>query len=122
MFLMNHFLYSTALFGIQQPNDTYVNVTNAESGFGALGASLENCTEVYGVEPQFVLVDFFNVGPAIASVDRANGISSAVGRKSVTTAQPDENAIESEGGAAGRGSASVLAVVVAGVVAIAFGL
>ncbi|KAK7178643.1 hypothetical protein PSPO01_15297 [Paraphaeosphaeria sporulosa] len=122
MFLMNHFLYSTALFGIQQPNSTYVNVTNAETGLGALGTQLDNCTNVYGQAPQFVLVDFFNVGPAIASVDQANGVSSATGRKSVTTAQPDENATGADDSAAGRRGASLVAVVVAVVVAVAFGL
>lgn len=122
MFLMNHFLYSTALFGIQQPNSSYVNVTNAETGLGSLGTRLDNCTSVYSQAPQFVLVDFFNVGPAMASVDRANGVSSGTGRKSVTTAQPDENATGSDGSAAGRRGASVMAVIVAVVVAVAFGL
>lgn len=122
MFLMNHFLYSTALFGIEQPNSTYVNVTNAQTGVGSLGTALDNCTSVYSQAPQFVLVDFFNVGPAMASVDQANGVSSATGRKSVTTAQPDENATSNGDSAAGRREASVLAVVIAVVVAVAFGL
>ena len=122
MFLMNHFLYSTQLFGIQQPNDTYVNVTNAETGLGSLGTRLDNCTSVYSKAPNFVLVDFFNVGPAIASVDAANGVKSATGRKSVTTAQPNEDAEGAEGskGDAGRRQGSMLAVVMAVVVAVAF--
>ena len=120
MFLMNHFLYSTQIFGIQQPNDTYVNVTNAGSGLGSLGTALQNCSGVYGKAPQFVLVDFFNVGPAIASVDRVNGVSGAVGRKSVTTAQPDEDV---EGDSAGvRARGSLVAVVVAVGVAVVLGL
>ncbi|KAF2438322.1 hypothetical protein P171DRAFT_158626 [Karstenula rhodostoma CBS 690.94] len=123
MFLMNHFLYSTALFGIQQPNSTYVNVTNAETGVGSLGARLDNCTGVYGRAAQFVLVDFFNVGPAMKSVDQANGVSGATGRKSVSTAQPDEGASgDDDESAAGRRDASVMAVVAAVVVAVAFGL
>ncbi|KAJ4290302.1 hypothetical protein N0V90_010518 [Kalmusia sp. IMI 367209] len=121
MFLMNHFLYSTALFGIQQPNDTYVNVTNAQTGLGSLGSRITNCTSVYSKAPTFVLTDFFNVGPAIASVDKANGVSSAVGRKSVSTAQPSEDA-EGDGNAAVRRGGSLGAVVVAVVVAIAFGM
>ena len=121
MFLMNHFLYSTAFLGIQQPNDTYVNVTNAQTGLGSLGSRITNCTSVYSKAPTFVLTDFFNVGPAIASVDKANGVSSAVGRKSVSTAQPDED-VEGDGNAAVRRGGSLGAVVVAVVVAIAFGM
>lgn len=121
MFLMNHFLYSTQLFGIQQPNNTYVNITNAETGLGSLGTRLNNCTTVYSKAPNFVLVDFFNVGPAIKSVDAANGVTSATGRKSVTTAQPNENE-EADGSAAGRRDASVMAVVIAVIVTIAFGM
>lgn len=120
MFLMNHFLYSTQIFGIQQPNDTYVNVTNAGTGLGSLGSRLENCTGVYGKAPQFVLVDFFNVGPAMESVDRANGVSGAVGRKSVSAAQPNEDVEGSSGAMGTRGS--LMAVVVAVAVAVVMGL
>ncbi|KAF1973849.1 hypothetical protein BU23DRAFT_553835 [Bimuria novae-zelandiae CBS 107.79] len=122
MFFMNHFLYSTQLFGIQQPNDTYVNVTNAETGLGSLGTRIDNCTSVYSKAPTFVLVDFFNVGPAMASVDRANGVSRAVGRKSVTTAQPSEAEQNGDASPAMRRDGSIIAVVVAVMVAIAFGL
>lgn len=123
MFLMNHFLYSTQLFGIQQPNDTYVNVTNAETGLGSLGTSINNCTSVYSKAPNFVLVDFFNVGPAMKSVDAANGVSSATGRKSVTTAQPNED-IEGDDGSSAAASrqGSMLAVVMAVVAAVAFSI
>ncbi|CAE6997969.1 hypothetical protein CFE70_000585 [Pyrenophora teres f. teres 0-1] len=116
MFLQNHFLYSTQLFGIQSPNETYVNVTNSASGFGSLGDALGECTAVYGKPANFVLVDFFNVGPAIESVDRANGVRGAVGRKSVS-AQPLRQS--TGGGTKERGS--LLAVVLAVGVAVAFG-
>lgn len=131
IFLMNHFLYSTQVFGIQQPNNTYVNVTNAETGVGSLGSRLDNCTEVYGKAPGFVLVDFFNVGPAMKSVDKANGVESAVGRTEVTTAQPKED-LEGFSGGSGSGSGdgsgagarkgSFGAVVVGVVVAVVFSL
>jgi len=41
------------------------------------------------------MVDFFNVGPAIEAVDSANGVTSAVGRKSVSSevlSESDESA------------------------------
>jgi hypothetical protein len=117
MFLMNHFLYTSGSF-IQSPNDTYVNVTNAQTGVGSLGLAIKTCTGVYNKPPNFVLTDFFNVGPAIASVDAANSITSATGRKSVTAEQPDE------GGSSGvsKRQGNMFAVVVAGVVAIAFSM
>jgi len=118
MFLMNHFLYSTALFGIQTPNDTYVGVTNAQTGLGSLGAAVANCTAVYAKPPNFVLVDFFNMGPAMASVDQANGVTNPEGRKSVTTQAPSE---KETSGVAGR-KGSLLAVVVAVVAAVSFGI
>jgi hypothetical protein len=117
MFLMNHFLYETQLFGIQSPNASYAPTTNAETGFGSLGASVQNCTGVYGKPPTFVLVDWFNVGPAMDSVDRANGVTGAIGRKSVST-----QAVMQGTSGVGEVRGSVAAVVAAVAVAIAFGL
>jgi hypothetical protein len=118
MFLMNHFLYSTQLFGIQSPNDTYAGTTNAQTGFGSLGVSVQECTGVYGKPPTFVLVDFTNMGPAIASVDAANGVMDATGRKNVTTA----TLTPGSSNGVGKQQGSMFAVVVAVVVAVAFGL
>ncbi|KAF9701312.1 hypothetical protein EKO04_000919 [Ascochyta lentis] len=117
LFVMNHFLYETQLFGIQSPNETYANTTNAQTGYGSLGSSITNCTSVYGKAPWAVMVDFFNVGPAIASVDAANGVTGATGRRSLSTAALTQ---ESEGGVA-KTQGSLLAVVVAVVVAVTFG-
>ncbi|KAI8938285.1 hypothetical protein NX059_005944 [Plenodomus lindquistii] len=120
MFLMNHFLYENQLFGIQSPNETYANVTNAQTGYGSLGESVKNCTGVYGKPPSFVLVDFFNVGPAIASVDAANGVSDATGRRQLSTAAVTEESGGTSG--VGKQEGSMFAVVVAVVVAVAFSL
>ncbi|KAF2030925.1 hypothetical protein EK21DRAFT_64287 [Setomelanomma holmii] len=117
MFLMNHFLYETQLFGIQSPNASYAGTTNAQTGYGSLGVSVQNCTGVYGKGPTFVLVDWINMGPAIASVDAANGVSGATGRLSVSTAP----LTQSSTGGVGRQQGSMLAVVVALLVAVAFG-
>lgn len=122
MFLMNHFLYETQLFGIQMPNETYANVTNAETGFGSLGASVDECTGVYGKAPTFVLVDFFNMGPAIESVDAANRVSDATGRRAVSAqALTRGNSGNGSTGGVGKQQGSMFAVVIAVVVAIAFG-
>ncbi|TKA75147.1 hypothetical protein B0A55_03978 [Friedmanniomyces simplex] len=89
--LMNHFLYDQeALF--EMPNDTYLATTNAPSGgVGNLGSSATQCTDEYGRAPTFVLVDFFNVGPAISTVDRLNGVTAPVGRTAISTAVMNES-------------------------------
>lgn len=117
MFVMNHFLYETQLFGIQSPNETYANVTNAQTGFGSLGESVRECAGVYGKPPSFVMVDFFNVGPAIDSVDAANGVTGATGRKSISTAAVTQGAGT---GGVGRSQGNMLAVVIALIFAVAF--
>jgi hypothetical protein len=116
MFMMNHFLYETQIFGIQSPNETFAGTTNGQTGYGSLGAAIQNCSSVYAKPPTFVLVDFFNVGPAIASVDAANGVSDATGRKEVSTAALTQDS--SDG--VSRAPGSMAAVIVAVIVAVAF--
>ncbi|KAK0942846.1 hypothetical protein LTR29_005586 [Friedmanniomyces endolithicus] len=84
--LMNHFLYvNETLF--EMPSTTYLATTNAPSGgVGNLGDAATQCTSEYGRVPTFVLVDFFNVGPAISAVDRLNGVTAPTGRTAVSTA------------------------------------
>ena len=43
-----------------------------------------NCQSELARQPTFVLVDYFNVRPAIASIDIFNGVDRPVGRKNVT--------------------------------------
>ncbi|KAK8155355.1 PLC-like phosphodiesterase [Phyllosticta citrichinensis] len=107
LFLQNHFLYSTDGLGIESPNKAALNTTNALSGTGSLGDAMQTCAATYAAQPWGVLVDFFNVGPAIASVDRANGVDDAEGRANVSTAQMTRNS-----GAVGRVGVSSLALAV----------
>ena len=82
--LMNHFLYDGSLFGIDTPNVGNITTTNALSGTtGNLGSSASTCRTAYGKTPVFILVDFFDQGPAIATVDSLNGVTSPVGRTAV---------------------------------------
>lgn len=76
--LMNHFLYTPGPFGIELPDTTHIENTNALSGtFGNLGDQAANCTNQYGKAPTFILVDFSDQGPAIATVNKLNGITPA---------------------------------------------
>ena len=85
--LMNHFLDTAEGFGIEIPNIGAINNTNAPSGtVGNLGTSANNCRSTYGKAPTFILVDFFDQGPAISTVDTLNGIT-PVGRLSPSSAK-----------------------------------
>lgn len=48
---------------------------------GSLGAAANQCAGVYGRAPNFLLVDWFDRGPALSTIDRLNGVvGSVVGR------------------------------------------
>lgn len=88
--LMNHFAYTSLLPSVQIPDEDDIYQTNAPTGSsncttGCLGTTAQQCAGVYGRAPSFVLVDFFNVGPSIDTVDTLNGVSDAVGRLSLST-------------------------------------
>lgn len=85
--LMNHFLDTAEGFGIEIPNIGAINNTNAPSGAaGNLGTTASNCSSIYGKAPTFILVDFFDQGPAISTIDTLNGVI-AVGRINPTSAK-----------------------------------
>lgn len=103
MALMNHFLYSTQSFGIEEPNVDAIKTTNAPSGgAGNLGSSASTCKTAIGKAPTFILVDFFDQGPALATVDQLNGIT-AVGRTSV----PNSNSEAGPTSGAGKGKNNI---------------
>ncbi|KAK2461588.1 hypothetical protein APHAL10511_006051 [Amanita phalloides] len=61
MYLINHFLDSL-LFNQEVPNVSQLNVTNAASGPGSLGAQVSTCIAQQGRAPNFILVDFYEFG------------------------------------------------------------
>ncbi|KAF2793100.1 hypothetical protein K505DRAFT_375569 [Melanomma pulvis-pyrius CBS 109.77] len=69
LFLMNHFLYWQQAFGIQVPDVRNIN---------------SECANQVTRQPTFVLVDFFNVGAALKSIDIFNKVEQPVGRPNVT--------------------------------------
>ncbi|VBB86652.1 Putative protein of unknown function [Podospora comata] len=83
--LLNHFLYVDLSSGIQIPNVDSIDSTNSPDlvTTGSLGRHAELCSgqDQWGTKPVFVLVDFFNRGPATETGDRLNGIQGkTVGR------------------------------------------
>jgi len=118
LFLMNHFLDQSMAFGIETPAVDNITSTNSpdETGnvAGSLGAHAVECQATYAKAPNYVLVDFFNVGPAMQTVDNMNGVRNAEGRKAVSAAAVQEFEGMAVGGMAGKGnSMAALAVVVA---------
>ena len=95
---MNHFLYDEQLFDIQVPAIDNITTTNnpATSPEGTLGQSAAECATEYGRNPTFLLVDFFDQGPAIQVVDNLNGVSDPIGRTPV----PERNHNQNGGGRA----------------------
>ncbi|KAF9481650.1 PLC-like phosphodiesterase [Pholiota conissans] len=61
MFLINHFLDKIVL-GVPVPFVAQLNVTNAASGAGSLGAQVDTCKAAHGRAPNFLLVDFYEYG------------------------------------------------------------
>ena len=109
--LMNHFLDTQEAFGIQIPNFDRSNNTNAPLGdVGNLGSAATDCTEAYGKAPTFILVDFFDSGPAISTVDGLNGVSTAIGRKTTSAQMREESMNRSPAGRARYSAATVLVV------------
>jgi hypothetical protein len=90
--LMNHFLDTSGLFGIDVPDVGAIGTTNSpSSGAGTLGTAAAECQTAYGKVPNFILVDFFDQASAIKAVDQLNGVTNPVGR----TAPPSSNSATS---------------------------
>lgn len=65
MYMANHNLNTEiSLLGtsLSVPTSTLLNVTNNVTGYGSLGQSAANCSAEWGVPPNFLLVDYYNVG------------------------------------------------------------
>lgn len=99
--LMNHFLYQDlgGNLGIQIPDVGEIENTNSPdtSSTGQLGRHADQCKKEWSRQPTFILVDFFDEGPALDTADRLNGISSTTGRQ-----EPQQT-----GGAAANGGAAM---------------
>lgn len=97
--LLNWFLYTEMGLGIKRPNVEAIKDTNGPS----LVAGLEKCRDSDEWEalppprvPNFVLVDFFNEGNPIATIDALNNVTDPVNRVS-----PPQTPLQSKSGTAG---------------------
>lgn len=104
--LMNHFLYDSQAFGILSPAVGNITSTNSPNpGVGSLKDALQDCKRQYSRPPTFVLVDFFDQGPAIEAVDEINGVADPVGRTPVPNT--NSQALQSSGAAPSRGQGNI---------------
>lgn len=85
--LLNHFLYEKIL-DFEIPDVSEAPTTNAPSGgIGNFGDAAKACKAVYKKSPNYLVVDFFNAGPAIDTADAMNGLRKRdiVGRRKLPT-------------------------------------
>ncbi|OJD19973.1 hypothetical protein AJ78_00167 [Emergomyces pasteurianus Ep9510] len=74
LYLASHNLNTEINFGGQSllvPNTVLLNETNAVTGFGSVGEAGINCANKWGRPPNFLLVDYYNIGSANGSVFQA---------------------------------------------------
>jgi hypothetical protein len=81
--LLNHFAYLELTDGVFVPDAGGVDGTNSPSEEAedetALGVHARRCEDEWGgTKPVFVLVDFWDRGPAMETVDRLNGVAGHV--------------------------------------------
>lgn len=76
--LLNRLLYWQQAFGIKMPDKCVIASTNSWDG---PGVHMKTCANEVGRQPTFVPVEFFNVEPAIKSIDIFNNINTPEGRK-----------------------------------------
>lgn len=112
--LVNHFLGISLGLGIYIPDIANAKLTNSESGVvGNLGDAAKACATAFGKQPNFLLVDFFDQGSAITTVDKINGIT-PVGRGDVKEVTDTQSSFTSGGsrsnGLSGRSIVSPMAL------------
>ncbi|KIW17756.1 hypothetical protein PV08_04951 [Exophiala spinifera] len=71
MYMANHNLnldVTVAGVSLLVPFSTLLNETNAVAGYGSAGRAVHNCTQMWNRPPNFLLVDYYNVGSFNGSV------------------------------------------------------
>lgn len=81
LYMANHNLnidIEIAGFSLLVPAFPLLNETNAVEGYGSAGVMSENCTRNWDRPPNFVLVDFYNIGSYNGSVFEVAAIANGV--------------------------------------------
>ncbi|KAG0735464.1 hypothetical protein G6F23_011574 [Rhizopus arrhizus] len=75
MYVMNHFLYGTLQLGslsIEIPQKGSANVTNSDS---SLLTQAKTCVQTFGRQPNFLEVDFYNLGDTLKIAAELNNVT-----------------------------------------------
>jgi hypothetical protein len=75
MYVMNHFLYGVIELGplkVETPQRDRANETNSAS---VLLPHINNCTKVFQKKPNFIEVDFYQIGDALAIISSMNNVT-----------------------------------------------
>ncbi|KAK8022187.1 hypothetical protein PG993_012954 [Apiospora rasikravindrae] len=112
--LMNHFSYQALSSSIMFPNVGDIDTTNSPSTStpGALGLHAQTCESQWGSKPVFVLVDFWDHGPALETADKLNGIEGKTTGRTTPAGAGGSNkksAGSSNSGTVGMGKAALVA-------------
>lgn len=114
MMMINHFLDTTYTFGNTQfwvPDKTKLNQTNAVSGYGSIGAHVTNCYQIWGRNPNHILLDFYDSGGSapfqyVASLNSVAAPTNTVTPGSGVYATP--TSVGGQGSATGSGQGAVI--------------
>ena len=117
MYMANHNLnVQVALAGISLdvPAYTILNETNAVSGYGSAGHMAHNCTTNWNRPPNFILVDFYNLGNFNGSVFQVAATANNVTYNRDSCCGTDQRDFNNAA-ASQRGGSMMAAIVVVGV-------
>ncbi|KAK6822633.1 D-malate dehydrogenase [Apiospora arundinis] len=108
--LLNHFSYQALSSTIMFPNVGDIDTTNSPStsATGALGLHAQTCQTQWGSKPVFVLVDFWDHGPALDAADRLNGVQGKTTGRSTPAGAGGSNKKNSSAGSTNVGTVANL--------------
>lgn len=75
LYVMNHFLYGSLQLGslpIEIPQKGIANTTNSDN---SLMKQAKTCTEKFGRQPNFLEIDFYNLGDALKITAELNNVT-----------------------------------------------
>lgn len=108
MYMINHFLDKDikGLGGVFVPNREKLNETNAATGPGSVGFHVDNCLQLYGRNPNIILLDYYDSNGA-APFEAVNQLNGVAAPKAVTPADyAPLTASSGSGGSSPTGSGS----------------
>ena len=73
MYIVNHFL-DIDIAGIDIPDESAANTTNAATGSGSIGSQASLCESIYGYAPKGILLDYIDLGAPLTAEANLNSV------------------------------------------------